>query len=61
MFLAVKIVKFTIVLGLVLFLLSLGYVNLGGYFLGGISFLTGIFLGVSYQNKAFCNVFINEM
>ena len=41
--------EFTIFSGLVLFKLFLGYANLGGYFLGGMSFLTGICLGESFQ------------
>ena len=49
--------KFTIFGGLVLVHLFLGYANFGGYF-GGKLFLAGIILGVSFQNKAFCNVFL---
>ena len=35
----------------------LGYVNLGGYFLGCVIF-DRYFLGVRFQNKAFCYVFL---
>ena len=44
-------------MGLVLSNYILGYANLGGYFLGML-FLIGIFWGVRFQNKTFCNVIL---
>ena len=54
----VKILKFSVFGGLVLYQLFLGCANLGGYLYGHVIFDMYFFVCVSFQIKALCNLLL---